>query len=223
MPRINVLLADAYFCVPEGVAQKYCVDMLRQRLDHIPPDMKVNSIAALSFGNQQRLRGYQVVWEAQAAQDLMQQAALCNVTNTVDVAKHMSIVVPTLMKNSIVYNWRLGRLMTCPEASAVSGVPLFLPDDSEVPMLIPKELFLEMTPGVARHLAGNMMHIAVVGSLACMLLMNCKPNTSKGCGDDENIEWVRQAGTTVGLAAGQLNPGAGMHGLHASLAGFPLC
>ena len=83
-------------------------------------------------------------------------------------------VIPTLLKNTMLYNFTLKRFLCGPEHFCVNGVPLFADIDDDL-MVVPPEMLLKLPIRRARQLSGSMMFIPVVGSVLGMLLLCTMP------------------------------------------------
>eukprot|EP00969_Alexandrium_andersonii_P318295 14059720-Alexandrium_andersonii.AAC.1 len=84
-------------------------------------------------------------------------------------------VMPTLLRNSVMYHFGLKRMLVGAEAFAVNGVPVFadIPDELAC---VPPEVFCKMAFPVAKRLSGNMMNIPVVGSVIAVLVLATAPS-----------------------------------------------
>jgi hypothetical protein len=116
----------------------------------------------LTFGARMRLKSH--IDQSTGFQGT-QRAMLVMVSQTMQFAGYPRSLVPTLVRNSLCYIVSEDRLMLPIEHFLVNGVPLFyegLPPELQV---IPQRAFEQLGLSEARRLAGNMMHLASVGSV----------------------------------------------------------
>lgn len=188
--RRDVLLhAAAFFCAPERVQHQRLQKMLEQR-GLFPPSTGLAGLdwrVALTFSARQRLKDYKASYKQSGGT----KGFLCNITQNFGFVERLNSIMPTLLKNSMVFNIHSNRLLCSPEFFCVNGVPLFAPVDDDL-KLVPEEIFCEMPYNSARQLAGNMMSIPVVGSVIGMLLLCSLAQPSPGTAE-KGVDMVAQA------------------------------
>ena len=124
--------------------------------------------SCLSFCGKKRLRGYEEAYETNGDGD----TAFCNIACNPGYARatHFPKTVMTLLKNSMIYDLKQQRMVTPLEALAINGIPLFYDSLDKDLKMIPDKVFLEMSPGCAKAMAGNMMNIPTIGTLIAIML-----------------------------------------------------
>ena len=84
------------------------------------------------------------------------------------------LVVPTFMRNSVIYNFAAGREFLTLELLSAQGVPYFLPDDNPFVREMPHDFLNELAQIPSkklRSICGNSMNMAQVGSVMAMIFM----------------------------------------------------
>jgi hypothetical protein len=122
----------------------------------------------LSFGARSRLTDHKRMLNKkmeQSGQVQDKRAMLAMVSQTMSFAGPVRSLVPTLLRNSMCFIISEQRLMLPIEHFLVNGVPLFYENLPPKLQVIPVQAFETLGESEARRLAGNMMHLASVGSI----------------------------------------------------------
>ena len=173
--RHLVMPPTDFFCAPQPVVDMCLQQLLTARGLHTADGTILSTVSwktTLSFAERQRLQDYTKMYE----KEMGSTGTLCNVANTAKYSRRLlgTYVIPTLLKNTMLYNFTLKRFLCGPEHFCVNGVPLFADIDDDL-MVVPPEMLLKLPIRRARQLSGNMMSIPVVGSVLGMLLLCTMP------------------------------------------------
>ena len=83
-------------------------------------------------------------------------------------------IIPTLLRNSKIFNLAAGRYFLVLELMGAQGLPFFLPEEDEICQNMPYDYMVEVAqtePKALKSMCGNAMHVAQVGSLLAIICM----------------------------------------------------
>ena len=156
---------NVFFCAPEAVQQKCIEKMLAARGIIVSSGQMVDMRLLMTFANRIRRNGYKEKWVEQGSTG----AKLCNLSQNARFRKTLNKMVPTLLKISMMWNFEKSKLLLGPEHFVVNGVPLVC-GRPEVYMAVDPNVFIDMPYRRAAQMSGNMMLIAVVGTVLGAIL-----------------------------------------------------
>lgn len=163
--RSVVLDPNIFFCAPQEVQNKCLGNMLAARgiaiEQHLIDDMRL----VMTFACRQRRTGYKVKWVEQG----LTGPKLCNISQNAWFRTKLDELMPTLLKNSMIWNFEINKLLLGPEHFVVNGAPIFCQGREGI-MAIKPEVFVNMPYRRAAKVSGNMMHITVVGMVLGSIL-----------------------------------------------------
>ena len=169
--RRLLLKGSVYLKAPQNLVDGLVDQMAEAKgLPPRPPGHHYGFQAAMPTGERMRMLTHL---------EKVQETMLCDLDVNAEIAqnpgysKSMSIV-PTLVRNSVIYNFQADREFLVLELLASQGLPYFLPDEHPFTREMPGEFLNELAKIPDRKLkciCGNAMNMAQVGSVIAMIFM----------------------------------------------------
>ena len=170
-PKRVVTDGGMFLCAPQPVLDSALKAMFAKSRLQVPEEglRNFNMLSLLSFSVRQRLAQFRKAWAEDNPDPQSAKEALSDISQNFGLWKPFHEWMPTLKKNTVVVSLKQKRFMIPLEHFCVNGLPLFC-DIDEDSVAIPLQVFLNTSESQAQCRAGNMMHLAVVGSILELVL-----------------------------------------------------
>ena len=164
--RTVVTDANIFFCAQPEVQSVCLAQMLATRGIAVEQHQVINDMRlVISFANRQRRSAYKKKYLEQGSTG----PKLCNLSQNASFRKKLDGMMPTLLKNSNIWNFELNKILLGPEHFIVNGAPIFCQGHEGITAMNP-EVIVNMPYARAVKITGNMMHITVVGMVLGSIL-----------------------------------------------------
>ena len=163
------LKADDYFVAPPDALARFRAELMRDRGFLLPPGVtRIKWDVLLPRHYRARLRRWRNFLRIRNIDVDDPQAYVCDIQHNPEYVGRAALqTMPALQRTSYLYNLKRKRVLIPMEHFIVNGLPVFS-HHSPVPLS-----WVESLSGdEVRGLAGNMMHVAVVGSLLGYIVLD---------------------------------------------------
>ena len=182
-----------YICAPPEFVQRYASQLAAKR--HVPevqPDGSEWPMRQLlREGSHERLLAYEKACRKQRRA----RKFIVNLCQNFAFSKGIGEIVPALLTStSLLWDMQAERPFTPEEYLVIQGIPVSAPGRDSASRFSIETLALtgELAPDQVRHLCGNGMHLAAVGSVLLFALAMAAPVPSHSAGAEDDAHGVKR-------------------------------